>query len=366
MRVAFVHDYLTQLGGAERVLREMQRLFPEAPIFTSLYAPEEFNGLFDSVDVRQSWLAHIPFGARNFRALLPLYPGAFERFRFDDYDVVISSSTSFAKGVRVGAATMHVCYMNAPTRFLWAPDEYSFEVVPLALRPALALALPSLRRWDMAAAQRPYRIVANSRNVAQRIRAVYGRQSDVIPCPADVDAFAPADEVDEYYLVAARLLPYKRVQLAVEACNLLAAPLVVIGSGPHERKLRKLAGPTIRFAGHVRDEERVALFARARAVIVPGVEDFGLVPIEAAAAGRPTIAFAAGGALETVVEGATGTFFHEPTAEALAAALSAFSPESFDRACLVAHAREFSPSKFRQRFAALLQRYDEEFRKQAS
>jgi len=229
--------------------------------------------------------------------------------------------------------------------------------VPPLARPLFAAALPRLRRWDLAAAKRPTRIVANSRNVAERIRAIYGRDSDVLHCPATLDGFAPSDAPGEHYLVASRLLPYKRVDLAIAACLTLQAPLVVMGDGPDLGRLRRLAGSATRFVGRVDDAERRRLFGHARAVIVPGVEDFGLVPIEAAASGRPTVAFAAGGALETVVEGETGIFFREPTADALAAALRAISQRSFDRSALAAHALRFSPERFRRDMRALIDRY---------
>jgi glycosyltransferase involved in cell wall biosynthesis len=357
VRVAFVHDYLTQLGGAERVLREMHALYPSAPIYTSLYDRRAMGPAFEDLDIRTSWLQRIPGAPRRFRAMLPLYPAAFEALDLRGFDLIISSTTSFAKGVLAPAGALHVSYMNTPTRFLWYPEEYAFDIVPAIARPALRAALPGLRRWDRAAAQRPHRIIANSHNVAERIRACYGRDSDVIPCPVDIGSFSPSDEVDDYYLVVARLLPYKRVGLAIEACNALGAPLVIVGTGPDEARLRGIAGATIRFAGQVDDAQRRTLFARARAVIVPGVEDFGLVALEAAASGRPVVAFGAGGSLETVVEGQTGSFFREPAASALTAALRSFSPEAFVRSRLVEHAAQFSPTLFRQRLREHIERY---------
>lgn len=345
------------MGGAERVLLAMHPLYPQAPIYTSVYDRTAVGAAFSGIDVRTTWLQKLPGAGRNFRALLPLYPRAFEALDLRAFDLVISSTTSFAKGVRVRAGALHVCYMNTPTRFLWYPQEYAMEIAPRLSRPLLAAIMPSMRRWDYAAAQRPHQIIANSRNVAQRIRECYDRSSEVVHCPAEVDKFSPRNDVGDYYLVAARLLPYKRVELAIEACRISGVPLVIIGSGPDERRLKALAGPNVTFAGRVPDDRRSALVARARAVLVPGIEDFGLVPIEAAAAGRPTIAFAAGGALETVVEGATGTFFRDSTAASLAEAMRMLVPERFDAQRLVAHAAEFSPPKFRARLAALLEHY---------
>jgi glycosyltransferase involved in cell wall biosynthesis len=357
VRVAFVHDYLTQLGGAERVLAEMLQLYPDAPLYTSLYDRRAMGAAFEGIDVRTSWLQRIPGAARRFRAMLPLYPRAFESLDLRGFDLVISSTTSFAKGVFVPPGALHVSYMNTPTRFLWYPQEYAFEIVPALARPALRAALPALRRWDYSAAQRPHRIIANSRNVAARISACYHRESDVAPCPVDLTKFSPSDVHEDYYLVVARLLPYKRVGLAIEACAAIDAPLVIVGTGPDEARLRRIAGPRVRFAGHVDDAQRRGLFARARAVIVPGVEDYGLVALEAAASGRPVVAFGAGGSLETVVEGQTGSFFREPAPEALAAALRAFVPESFSRERLVEHAQQFSPERFRQRLRELIAGY---------
>jgi glycosyltransferase involved in cell wall biosynthesis len=357
VRVAFVHDYLTQFGGAERVLLEMHKLYPGAPLYTAIYDPKPFGGAFDGIEIRTSFLQQVPGAARNFRALLPLYPRAFEAFDLRGFDLVISSTTSFAKGVRMPKGSMHVSYINTPTRFLWYPREYVNEVTPLALRPALALVSPWLRRWDWDAAQRPDHLVANSRNVQQRIEEIYGRASDVVHCPAQIGEFGQTEALGDFYLVMSRLLPYKRVQLAIEACNALHEWLVVAGVGPDERRLRSIAGPTIKFAGFVDDAQRRQLINSAKALIVPGVEDFGLVPLEAAAAARPTVAFAAGGALETVVEGETGLFFHEPNAQALTQALRSLDAIRFDAQRMHAHAQRFSPETFRKDFAALIERY---------
>lgn len=352
--MAFVHDYLTQLGGAERVLLELLKLYPDAPLYTSLFAPEIRERHFGHVAVRTSFLQRVPSAARNFRALLPFYPAAFASLDLREYDLVISSTTSFAKGVRVGPRALHVCYINTPTRFLWFPAEYAAEVTPLLLRPAAALVLPGLRIWDRAAAQRPHLMVANSQHVAQRVRDVYQRDAAVVHCPVDAGAFSVGKGPGDYLLVISRLLPYKRVHLAIEACNELGLPLVIAGTGPDEPRLRRLAGPSTRFVGRVDDAQRRALMSGARAVIVPGHEDFGLVPLEAAASGRPAIAFAAGGALETIVEGATGLFFREPTAEALAQTLQRLATTTFDPVRMTEHASSFSPELFRARLAALM------------
>ncbi|MDQ6781400.1 MAG: glycosyltransferase [Candidatus Eremiobacteraeota bacterium] len=352
--MAFVHDYLTQLGGAERVLLELLKLYPEAPLFTSVSDRQIRERHFGHVDVRASFLQRVPGAARNFRALLPLYPVAFASLDLHDYDLVISSTTSFAKGVRVGPRALHVCYINTPTRFLWFPAEYAAEVTPALLQPAAALVLPGLRLWDHAAAQRPHIMIANSQHVAQRVRDVYQRSAAVVHCPVDASAFSVGHGPGDYLLVISRLLPYKRVHLAIEACNTLSLPLVIAGIGPDADRLRRLAGPSVRFVGHVDDARRRTLMSGARAVIIPGHEDFGLVPLEAAASGRPAIAYAAGGALETIVEGATGLLFREPTADALAQTLQRLAATTFDPVRMAEHVSSFSPELFRERLAALI------------
>ncbi|HXN09287.1 MAG TPA: glycosyltransferase, partial [Candidatus Acidoferrales bacterium] len=351
-----------QFGGAERVLLEMQRMYPQAPVYTSIYDATAFEGRFSGIDVRTSYLQNIPGAKRNFRALLPFYPRAFESLDLRGYDLVISSTTSFAKGVRVARGTLHVAYVHTPTRFLWYPDEYVTELTPTLAMPVLSLVAPWLRRWDLAAASRPHYLVANSHNIAQRIEQTYGRRSDVIPCPADIASFAREQTPGDYFLVMSRLLPYKRVALAIEACNLLGARLIVAGTGPDARRLRAVASSTVEFVGHVDEERRLQLIAGARALIVPGIEDFGLVALEAAAAGRPSVAFAAGGALETIVEGETGLFFREPHAQALAHTLETLEQTTFDRERMQAHARRFAPEVFRSSFLALIERYLHEFR----
>jgi len=344
------------------VLLEIQRMFPQAPVYTSIYDAAAFEGRFSSIDVRTTYLQKIPGAKRNFRALLPFYPRAFESLDLRGYDLVISSTTSFAKGVRVVPGTLHVAYVHTPTRFLWYPDEYVTELTPPLAIPVLALVAPWLRRWDLAAANRPHYLVANSHNIAQRIEQTYGRRSDVVPCPADTASFEVEQPVGNYFLVMSRLLPYKRVALAIEACNLRGARLIVAGTGPDARRLHALASSNVQFVGHVDEERRVRLIAGARALIIPGIEDFGLVALEAAAAGRPSVAFAAGGALETIVEGETGLFFREPLAHALAQTLEALEQKSFDRGRMQAHARRFAPEVFRNTFVALIERYLHEFR----
>jgi glycosyltransferase involved in cell wall biosynthesis len=352
MKVALVHDYLNQRGGAERVFAHFVRAWPDAPVYTALYDERVTGDLVPAARVRTSFLQRMPMRDRAFRAFAPLYPRAFEAFDLSAYDLVVSSSTAWAKGVRVRPGAVHVSYLNTVSRFVFDADRYvrGFRGGALA-RPLLS----RLRAWDVRAAQRPTRLVANSRNVAGRIRHWYGRDADVLPCPVDVDRFTVGAGGGDYVVVVSRLLGYKRIDLAIAACAIAGVPLRIIGSGPDEPRLRALAvGTATAFEGTVDDASRNAIVGGARAAILPGEEDFGLVPLEAAAAGRPTIAYAAGGALETIVPGVTGTFFEDPDARSLAAALRTFDPASFDPARLRAHAEAFRPERFVARLRAIV------------
>ncbi len=331
----------------------MVAAWPNAPVYTALYDERAVGDLVPAERVRTSFLQRFPLRERAFRLYAPLYPRAFESFDLSAYDVVVSSTTAWAKGVLVRPDAVHVCYINTVSRFVFDAQRYvgGFGIG--------AVAAPLLRRlaaWDVRAAQRPTRFVANSRNVAERVRRWYGREADVLPCPVDVDRFTPGTGDGGYYVVVSRLLPYKRVDLAIAACAIAGAPLHVIGTGPDERRLKALAlGTATTFHGTVDDAARNALVGAARAAILPGEEDFGLVPLEAAAAGRPTIAYASGGALETIVDGETGVFFARPDPRDLAAALRAFDPSEYDPVRLRAHAETFRPERFVARLQAIVE-----------
>lgn len=352
MNVALVHDYLNQRGGAERVFAHFAEAWPQAPIYTALY-DERVNGdAFARERIRTSYLARIPYANRAFRLLAPFYPRAFERFDFTGYDAIVSSTTAWAKGVRVPPGAVHVCYMNTVSRFAFAYDEYVGGMT--RARPVRAV-VNRLVEWDRMAAMRPTRIVANSRNVAARIARFYGRSSDVLPCPVDVDRFTVGAGLGDYVIVASRLLPYKRIDLAIRAAASAGVRLLVAGTGPDEKRLHALArGTSTTLLGYVSDERLNELMGNARAAILPGEEDFGLVPLEAAAAGRPTIAYRAGGALETIVEGKTGAFFDAPDSDSLAAALRTFEAGSYDAQHLRAHAERFAPGRFIERLRSIV------------
>jgi glycosyltransferase involved in cell wall biosynthesis len=299
-------------------------------------------------------LQRLPLHDRYFRALAPLYPRAFESFDLSSYDVTISSTTAWAKGVITRPDALHVCYINTVSRFAFDYERYvgGFR--------AAGLARPLVRRlvaWDLRAAQRPTLFIANSQNVADRVLRYYGRGSQILPCPVDIDRFTIGPGRGDYFVVVSRLLAYKSIDVAILACARAGVPLHIVGTGPAERSLRSLAaGTRTTFHGHLADADVNRLLGNARAAIVPGAEDFGLVPLEAAAAGRPSIAYASGGALETVVPGKTGVFFKEPNPASLAAVLGAFEAPSFSAEQLRAHAERYAPVRFAERLHAIVDR----------
>lgn len=353
-KIALVHDYFIQMGGAERVAEELHHLFPRAPLYTTVALKERFSPALKRADVRTSWMQRLPAPERNFRQYFLLYPFAVESLDVSQYDLVVSSSSGYAKGVRRGRG-VHVCYCHTPTRWVWRYEDYAARerFGPLKRR-ALPLLMAHLRKWDLRAAERPDYFVANSHVVAERIAECYGREAVVIPPPIDVDRFTPSPEVDDYYLVLSRLVPYKRIDLAVEACTRLQRPLVVIGDGPDRRRLQRAAGANVKFLGRLPDEIVNRYLSRCRALLFPGEEDFGMTPLEANAAGRPVIAYRAGGATETVLEGVTGVFFNHATGGSLAAAIEEFESQAWRPAKLREHAARFDRSVFAARMRDFL------------
>jgi glycosyltransferase involved in cell wall biosynthesis len=349
--VAIVHDYLNQPGGAERVVLELARIWPQAPVYTSLYRPASTFPEFRELDIRRSPLDRIPVD-RRFRALAPLYPAAFRSFGTLDADLVISSSSGWAHGIRTAPGSTHVVYCHAPARWLYEGGDY----LPSGLaRAALAPLTAALRRWDRGAARRADLYLANSENVRRRIRAAYGIEAEVVHPPVETDRFRPSPR-GARLLVVSRLLPYKRVDIVVQAATRIGVPLDIVGTGPELGRLRALGGPSVKFHGRADDREIVEMMESCRAVVVPGAEDFGIVAVEAQAAGKPVVAFAAGGALETVEDGLTGVLFGELGVEAVIDALRqvdalATSPEE-----IAAHAERFSREAFRERLLGAIAR----------
>jgi glycosyltransferase involved in cell wall biosynthesis len=355
VKVAIVHDYLNQAGGAERVVAVLHRMFPKAPIFTTLFDPKAVGRPLSDADVRVSWMRRLPNWKRNFRSFMPLYPFAVRSFDLKGYDVVITSSSAFAKGVRVPDDALHLCYCYTPMRWAWSFDRYvDLSAMSPSARMAAKLTLPALRRWDTSTSRGVDRFVAISTEVSHRIRATYGRASEIVFPPVDVKRFRADRPVGDYFLVVSRLNAYKRIDLAVRACTSLGAPLVVVGAGPEREALEAIAGPTVRFAGRLTDRETTSMFERCRALILPGEEDFGLTPLEANAAGRPVVAFARGGALDTVRDGETGVLFHDATAESLEDALRTVQEKHWNPSRLRVHAEQFSEDVFITRFRSVL------------
>lgn len=352
MRVAIIHDYLTQFGGAERVLKIFMELFPAAPVYTLVHDPRVTAGVLDARRIRTSFLQRVPL-ARSRHRLFPLFmPLAVEQFDLSAYDLVLSASHSFGKGVITRPETLHVSYCFTPLRYAWDDSHrYVREFgVPALLRALVPAALTYVRVWDVHAADRVDQFLAISNFVAERIAKYYGRTSTVISPPVDTARFLPGSSVSDRFLVVSRLLPYKRIDLAIEACNRLRVPLDIVGTGPEEERLRALAGPTIRFHGFLPDATVAHMYASCRAFLFPQEEDFGITVLEAAAAGRPVVAFRGGGALETVVEGVSGVFVEHQTVDSLAAGIEASLRQSWDTTAIRRHALRFDVSEFRRQF----------------
>jgi glycosyltransferase involved in cell wall biosynthesis len=361
--VALVHDWLTGMRGGERCLEVFCEIFPDADLFTLLHIPGTVAPLIERRRVVTSFLQHLPNAASHYRSYLPLFPAAVRRFDLSGYDLVLSSSHAAAKGVRVPPGALHVCYCFTPMRYVWdLYGEYFGPSTDILTRAAMPPIAALLRQWDRRTARGVHRFVAISHFVADRIRRAYGRQADVIYPPVDVSRFRLEEASEDYYLVVSALTPYKRIDLAVEAANRLRRRLIVVGTGPEERRLRALAGTTVEFRGWRDDAEVAELYARGRALIFPTLEDFGITPLESMAAGRPVIAFGRGGALETVIspggsEAPTGLFFARQTPEDVIAAIADFErgPDRFEPKALRRRAESFDRPIFRERVRAYLE-----------
>jgi glycosyltransferase involved in cell wall biosynthesis len=355
LKIAVVHDYFTQLGGAEKVAAELVGALPDASLITTVALeaclPPELRGL----PIETSWMQRLPKLKEYYRLYFLLYPFALRTLDLSHYDLVVSSSSGYAKGVRAGRDTTHVCYCHTPMRWVWNFDSYSSrESFGKATRTVLPLFISALKCWDEEAARQPDHFIANSKTVAERIRRTYGRAAEVIHPPIDLNRFHPSQEREDYYVVLSRLVSYKRIDLAVMACSLLGRKLLVIGDGPDRTRLEAMAGPSVTFLGRVSDSEVERYVPRCRALLFPGEEDFGMAPLEVAAAGRPTVAYRAGGAIETIVENETGVFFKKQTHWSLIEAMQRFERGSWSPQRLRSHAEDFGVDVFRERFVAFL------------
>jgi len=351
-RVAISHEWLTIPGGSEQVVMAMLDVFPQAELFTTVYDPAPWPEAITSRPVHASFLDRIPGAARHYPKLLPLMDAAFRRFDLSGFDLVLSSNHACAKNLRVPGGVPHVCYCHTPMRYAWDPAFLAGEDLGRVGRLGARALLPWLRRRDLAASRGPSRFLANSTFVAERIRRFYGRDADVLHPPVDVDPLLGLERRDGgYYLFLSRLVPYKRADLAVAACARLGRPLKVVGGGRAEAAVRAQAGPGTEFLGRVGDAELPGLLAGARALLFPGEEDFGIVPVEAQAAGVPVIAYGRGGVRDTVIDGETGVLFGEQTVEALCAAIERFETREWPAGPLRENARRFRPEAFRDGLA---------------
>lgn len=362
MKAAIVHDWLTGRRGGEKVLEAFCRIFPGADIFTLIYVPGKLGAPIEQHRIVASWLNRIPGAGRFYRSLLPLMPAAIESFDLRGYDLVISSSHAVAKGASVPPGVPHICYCHTPMRYAWLPAENYFSFGRFRRTRKLLLAgwRARLKRGDLRSNSTVTHFLANSQNVRQRIREFYGRDATVLHPPVDTEFFTPgpAGESGGYFLAVSALEPYKRVDLAIRAVRRLGGRLVVAGSGTQARALRRIAGGNVEFAGWVSDQRLRELYRGCRALIFPGLEDFGMVPVEAQACGRPVVAYGRGGACETVSPGLTGVFFAEQSEDALVDALQRLERIEFDAEAARRNSLRFSVARFEGSFHQFLERIE--------
>ncbi len=352
--IALAHDYLNQNGGAERVVEQLHTLFPDAPLYTSIYDRERMPNTYREWDIHPSFMQHLPGVMRHHQPYVPLYPLAMASFNLADFPLIVSSSSAFGKGVRVPPGALHVCYCHAPMRFVWSYESYAARegfgrAVDVGIRPLLA----ALRRWDRATSARVDHFIANSRTVAVRIARIYGRDATVIYPPIETDRYTPPpgtpQEPEPFFFLVSRLVPYKRIDLAIRAANALGVRLEIASTGRDRAALEALAGPTVRFLGWISDDEKREKYARCTATLFPAEDDFGIAQLEAMAAGRPVVGYGRGGSAESVRDGVTGVLFPEQTVEAIVDAMRRVQSQSWDREMIIAHARRFDAAIFRTR-----------------
>ncbi|MBI4121838.1 MAG: glycosyltransferase [Parcubacteria group bacterium] len=358
MKVALVHDHLAQDGGAEKVLKVLQEIYPDAPTYTLVYDPDGAHPVFRGKDIRTSFIQRLPFGVRKYQWYFPLMPLATESYDLSEYDLVISSASAFAKGVITSPEALHICYCHTPTRYLWT-DTHSYVEelrVPRLIKWNLPFLLSRIRVWDRAAADRVDHFVANSATVQKRIKKYYRRDSDIVYPPVELAQFTPkAKAGGSYFLTGGRLVSYKRFDITIKAFNRLGIPLKIFGTGPEMEKLKAMAKKHIEFLGYVDVAAQAELYRGARAFINPQVEDFGITPIESMACGTPVIAFGQGGALETIIDGQTGLFFREQRWEEISDLIIRFKDEQFDPQKIHQHAQRFDVNTFKQRLTNLVE-----------
>jgi len=356
-RIALVHDWLTGMRGGEKCLEVLCELYPDAPIYTLLHIKGAMSPLIESREIHTSFIQRLPLVEQKYRTYLPLFPFAIQSFDFSSYDVLISMSHCVAKGAKPRRGAFHLCYCFTPMRYVYEMyDEYfGKNQAGAAIRAGMAAVAPMLRLWDRRTASRVDQFVAISDHIRKRIERHYGREADVIFPPVDTERFRVSKRDDGYYLIVSALVPYKKVDLAVQTFNANGLRLVIVGKGPDEEKLRRIARPNIEFAGWKGDAELATLYGGCTALLFPGEEDFGIVPLEAMASGKPVIAFGKGGALETVEDGISGVFFYEQTAAALDDAVRRSAGIRFDPIRINARALQFSRSIFKKNLVAYIE-----------
>ena len=352
MKIALVHDYLVQYGGAERVLEAFTELFPYAPIYTLIHDQKAMHGRFSDKRIYTSFLQKLPFSQKRHRFFPPLMPLAIEEFDFTKYDVVLSDSSSYAKGIITRPETLHICYMHTPMRYAWDDcQKYTQDFgFPEMVKKLVPFFMSPIRLWDKSSADRVDLYLANSEFVRKRIRKYYRKEATVIHPPVDIKRFSPrenSEKTGDYFLMVGRLIAYKRHDIAIEAFNRLKLPLKIIGRGPEFDRLKRLAGPTIEFLGRVSEEDLPRYYAECRGFVFPQEEDFGIVAIEAMASGRPLIAYRGGDIVEHMEEETMGVFFDEQTPEAIVEAVKRFGEKEYDALSIREKALPFDKERFK-------------------
>lgn len=354
-KIAIVCDWLTNMGGAEKVIYSLHKLFPEAPIFTTLYDAKRVHG-FEEATIYSSFLQRIPLSQKKHQIFLNMMPLAIESLNLNDYDIVISSSHSVAKGIITKPETLHVSYCHTPMRYAWEHWELEsrLQQFPRVFHETIKKKIHKLRMWDRLTADRVDHFIVNSKYVGKRVQKYYRRNSDVIHPPVNVDQFKIAKKTNDYFLMVGRMIPYKRFDLVIEAFNRNGKKLLIAGTGPEESKLMKMAKANVEFLGRVTDGQLKELYSHCQALIFPQLEDFGITPLECMASGRPVIAYGHGGALETVLDGKTGLHFEEQSVDSLSKALNTFESKKWNSEDIAKHAKKFSEIRFHKEITDFL------------
>ena len=359
MKIAIVHDWLTNMGGAEQVVINFKKIYKEAPIYTTFYTPENLDKELKNIEVKTSFLQKRK-SVINHKKYYPLMPLAFENFNLNEYDIILSSSSCCAKGVLTKPECKHICYCHTPMRYAWDQRDEYLEGTKGIKRKLIKILLHYMRIWDFVTANRVDYFIANSTEVQKRIKKHYGRESVVINPPVRCNLFTISENDEDYFLVLSRLVKYKRFDLAIKACNELGKRLIIIGDGPEKENLQKIVGENITFLGRQPDEVVKKYMSECKALIFPGKEDFGIVPVEAQACGRPVIAFGQGGVLDSVIPNKTGILFKEQTVESVKEAIEKFETMKFDKNEIRKHALEFDESIFQEKIRIFIEELEKE------